>query len=72
MLNLGFDNQAQSDIDLIIGLAQDWIAGRVANQPVRMDADTLTLELGHATFGAALSAWRHISRQGAGFDRGLS
>lgn len=60
MAALGMDAIAQSDVDLIEAFTADWLAGAVTNQPIRMDGDTLALELGQATFAEALAAWNRI------------
>jgi hypothetical protein len=57
---LGMDAIAQSDVDLIEAFTAGWLAGDVSNQPIRMNGDTLALELGQATFAQALDAWNRI------------
>jgi hypothetical protein len=57
---LGLDAIAQTDVDLIASFAASWLKGEVSNQPIRMDGDTLALELGQATFAEALDAWNRI------------
>lgn len=41
-----------------------WLDGAAINQPLRMDADTLTSKLGPTTFQAALDAWQAITAGG--------
>jgi patatin-like phospholipase len=54
------DALVQGDVDYISSLAGWWIADAVANQPMRMHADTLELELGYPTFSKAWTAWNAI------------
>jgi hypothetical protein len=51
----------QVDIQYISDYADLWLGGIAPNQPLRMDADTLTLKLGQRTFPDALAAWKAIT-----------
>lgn len=47
-------------VEYIVDYAQFWIAGSAPNQPLRLDPDTLALQVGHATFAEAQAAWAAI------------
>jgi hypothetical protein len=49
------------DVATIKDYAQSWLADRTYNQPIRMDADTLTCELGQMRYSAAKAAWNALS-----------
>jgi hypothetical protein len=48
-------------VQLIAAYADLWLAGHAPNQPLRMDADTLTSKLGPTTFPDALAAWKAVA-----------
>ncbi len=50
---------AQDDLLLVDALANQWIEGHVANQPIRPD-EHLNAEIGHDTFPDALESARHL------------
>ena len=52
---------AETDVQLIAAYADLWLAGQAPNQPLRMDADTLTSKLGATTFPDALAAWKAVA-----------
>ena len=51
----------QVDIHYIADYADTWLAGIAPNQPLRMDADTLTPKLGPNSFPDALAAWNAVA-----------
>jgi hypothetical protein len=51
----------EADVQLIAAYADLWLAGHAPNQPLRMDADTLTSKLGPTTFQDALAAWNAMA-----------
>jgi hypothetical protein len=51
----------QVDIQYIADYADTWLAGVAPNQPLRMDADTLTAKLGPTSFPDALAAWNAVA-----------
>lgn len=57
LAGLDMDAIEQSEVDFIGDFAALWIAGTIPNQPIRMDGDTLTLELGDATYPDAKARW---------------
>lgn len=60
LANLDMDAVEQPQVDAITKYADLWVQDSVRNQPIRMNGDTLTLELGQATFTAAKNAWNAI------------
>jgi hypothetical protein len=60
LTKLDMDAIEQHELDAISTFADLWLQSRVPNQPVRMDGDTLTLEIGDAWFKDALSWWNKI------------
>ena len=62
LAGLGMDAVVQSEVDFIAAFAALWIAGRIPNQPIRMDGDTLGLELGDATYPAAKTRWTDLAK----------
>jgi uncharacterized protein len=44
-------------VQTISNYAQSWLADQTYNQPIRMDSDTLTRELGQLTYSDAKAAW---------------
>jgi uncharacterized protein len=51
----------EADVQLIAAYADLWLAGQAPNQPLRMNADTLTSKLGPTTFPDALAAWNAVA-----------
>lgn len=62
LARLDMDAVEQTQVDAITQFADLWIAGNVSNQPIRMDADTLGLELGYGNFPDAAAAWRSLKQ----------
>lgn len=60
LANLDMDAIEQHDVDAISAFADLWLQSRVPNQPVRMDEDTLTLEVGDGWFSEAVAWWEKI------------
>jgi hypothetical protein len=60
LIDLEIDAKLQSDMELLDGLARNWIAGTVPNQPVRAHRRALTHELGSPTFSAGKQLWRNV------------
>jgi len=61
LVKLDMDAVEQRDVGLIVRHADRWTENTVRNQPVRMNGDTLELEIGQADFKTALAAWQAIS-----------
>jgi uncharacterized protein len=57
---LDMDAIEQHQVETIADYADQWLADQVPNQPVRMDGDTLKVEIGQGTFSGALAAWNAI------------
>ncbi len=51
-------------VEYIASYAQDWVQDLAPNQPIRMDGDTLTLEIGHARFSQAAAVWDALKAAG--------
>jgi hypothetical protein len=60
LVRLDVDAVEQPEVAAIGSFARLWIEGQVSNQPIRMDRDTLALELGDASFPAAAASWRAL------------
>ena len=60
LASLDMDAVAQIDVDTIADFAQLWLLGQVSNQPVRMDSDSLKIEIGQAWFKDASAWWNSI------------
>jgi hypothetical protein len=60
LVNLDMDAVDQVQVDAISQCAELWIAGKVANQPIRMNGDTLEPEIGDVGFAAARASWEHL------------
>jgi Patatin-like phospholipase len=60
LANLDMDAIEQHEVDAIGVFADLWLQSRVPNQPVRMDEDTLTLEVGDGWFSEAVGWWEKI------------
>jgi len=57
---LDMDAVAAADVALIGRLATDWLANRIRNEPVRMNA-AATLEIGQARASDAVQAWGRLA-----------
>lgn len=60
LVNIDMDAVEQPEVDSITAYANLWLQGAAANQPVRMDGDTLALEIGQDTYPKAVAAWNAI------------
>lgn len=60
LANLDMDAVEQNQVAYITDFAEWWLADEVPNQPIRMNSDTLELELGDARFSEALASWKAI------------
>lgn len=58
--DLDMDAIKPEDVRLIDKLTDQWLADKIANQPVRCDGDTLACELGDPLFSKALEHWMAI------------
>lgn len=65
LVNLDMDAVKQSQVNAISGYADLWLDDLAPNQPIRMDGDTLTTELGQDRFSGALAAWKALTQQAA-------
>jgi uncharacterized protein len=61
LAKLDMDAVEQPQVDAIVNYADLWLRDVAPNQPIRMDGDTLTPEVGHAKFSAARNAWSALS-----------
>jgi hypothetical protein len=57
LCDIDMDAVPNGDVAYIDSYCGYWLADRAPNQPIRMRRSTLSLELGHATFGEARAAW---------------
>lgn len=57
---LDMDAVKQTQVEAIAACADLWLENHVRNQPIRMDGDTLTLELGDPFFADALTSWHAL------------
>jgi uncharacterized protein len=60
LVNLGFDAIQQAQVNAISAYADLWLRNQAPNQPIRMNGDTLALELGQGWFQDAVAAWNAI------------
>lgn len=60
LAKLDMDAVDQHQVDAINEYAGLWLQSKAPNQPIRMDGDTLTPELGYAWFKDAYAAWGKI------------
>ncbi len=58
--DLEMDAVKKDQVDLIVALADAWIADKAPNQPIRESRDLKTYDIGHNTFGAAKVAWNKL------------
>lgn len=61
LANLDMDAVEQLQAESIFQYADLWLRDVAPNQPIRMDGDTLTPEIGHPTFSAALDSWLRLT-----------
>ncbi len=68
LAGIEMDALEQNQVDMITAFAELWIAGSVRNQPIRMNGDTLVLELGDPWYPDAKARWAETAAgpQGAG------
>ena len=50
-----------TQVTSIANYAQSWLTDQTYNQPIRMDTDTLSCELGQLQYSAAKAAWNAVS-----------
>jgi len=60
LVDLDTDAVEQGQVDAIAHFAELWLQGKVPNQPIRMDTETLKCELGAPSFQDAVAAWKAI------------
>jgi len=60
LANLDVDAVEQQQVEAIADFADLWLAGKMANQAIRMDRDTLKPELGYGTFPEAVAGWNKV------------
>lgn len=63
LVSLELDATTEEEIALLTKLGKAWIAGDLANQPIREDGDFVA-NIGHDSFGAALRHWRALMKVG--------
>jgi hypothetical protein len=61
ILNLDMDAVEPEQVAAISELADLWLKDQARNQPIRMDGDKFTCELGHDNFSTAAAAWIRLS-----------
>jgi hypothetical protein len=62
LATLDVDAVEQAQVQAIAAFADVWIGGNVTNQPLRMNGDTLSPELGYSSFRDAAAAWRSLKQ----------
>jgi hypothetical protein len=60
LAQMPMDALKPEQVQAISDYADLWLQDVAPNQPIRMDGDTLKLELGQATYSAALAAWNAV------------
>lgn len=60
LASLDMDAVEQKQVDAISQYVDLWLADSAPNQPIRMDGDTLTPELGQSRFSDALAVWKML------------
>jgi hypothetical protein len=60
LVGLDMDAVEQHEVDQIAAFTDLWVHNKAMNQPIRMEADTLTLELGYDRFADAIDAWQKL------------
>jgi Patatin-like phospholipase len=60
LANLDLDAVQQHEVDAIAAYADLWLQNNAPNQPIRMNRDTLQLELGYPSFQAAAAVWQSL------------
>lgn len=60
LVKLEIDAVACDNAKAICDFADLWLKGSVSNQPIRMDWDTLTCEVGYPSFAQACAAWNAV------------
>ncbi len=58
--NIHLDAIDPAQVAYISTYAEDWLQDLAPNQPLRMEGDTLRVEVGYGRFSEALAAWRAI------------
>ena len=58
--DLDMDAVKNSEVAAIESYTDLWLQDKAPNQPIRMDGDSLKLEIGHPMFSAALAGWNAI------------
>ena len=66
LCNLDMDAVEQSQVEYIVDWCQLWLQDAVPNQPLRMDGDTMAVEVGYGRYSEARNAWSVLfPRRGA-------
>jgi len=60
LATLDMDAIEQSQVNAISAYADLWVQDAVPNQPIRMDGDSLTVEIGDGSFSTAYDSWKAI------------
>ncbi len=58
LADLDMDAVEQHEVDAIAAYAELWLNDDAPNQPIRMDGDTLKLEVGYELFSQSHQAWK--------------
>jgi uncharacterized protein len=64
LANLDMDAVLPGEVAAIASYAGQWLNSKVPNQPIRMNGDTLTCELGYPWYQDAKAAWQKLFRLG--------
>jgi hypothetical protein len=60
LTTLDMDAVEQGQVDTISSFADLWVQDKAPNQPIRMDSDTLAIEIGDPWFSRANASWNAI------------
>lgn len=55
--DIGIDAVEQSQVEYIVALCQHWLQDAVPNQPLRMNGETMAVEVGYGRYSEARRAW---------------
>ena len=58
--DLDMDAVENKEVEAILNYTNLWLEDKAPNQPIRMEGDSLKLEIGQPTFSGAVAAWKAI------------
>ncbi|PKU21981.1 patatin-like phospholipase family protein [Telmatospirillum siberiense] len=64
LTRIDMDALEQWQVEMISGYCDLWLAGKVPNQPIRANGDTLAAEVGYGDFPSAQNVWRGVLEAG--------